>query len=239
MSHPNLSNDFRNQVAAADRTYANADLAAFFTQTYRWMAVGLAVTGFVAYFVAQSPTAVATIVGNRGIFFVLMIAELGVVFAFSRMAARVSAASAMAMYLGYAFLNGLTFSVLFLLYTQQSIGQVFFVTAGSFAGLSVYGMVTKRDLSPIGRFMMMGLIGLVIAWVVSFFFQTPAMLFVMSCVGVLVFAGLTAYDTQKLKEIYRLQGRSGNLALQGALTLYLDFINLFIYLLRLFGNRRD
>ena len=239
MSNPNLSNDFRSQVAAADKSYASADLAAFFSRTYRWMALGLAVTGFVAYFVAQSPTLVESIVNNRGLFFVLLIAQLGVVFAFSRMVARVSAASAMAMYLGYAFLNGLTFSVFFLAYSAQSIAQVFFVTAGSFAGLSVYGMVTKRDLSPIGRFMMMGLIGLIIAWIVSFFFQTPAMLFVMTCAGVLIFAGLTAYDTQKLKEIYRLQGEAGNLALRGALTLYLDFINLFIYLLRLFGNRRS
>ncbi len=203
------------------------------------MAIGLALTGFVAYFVAQSPTAVATIVGNRAIFFTLMLVELGVVFAFSRVAARVSSASAMAMYLAYAFLNGLTFSVFFLTYTQQSIGQVFFVTAGSFAGLSVYGAVTKRDLTPVGRFMMMGLIGLIITGIVSFFFQTPAMMFVFSCVGVVVFAGLTAYDTQKLKTIYSTQGGSGNLALRGALTLYLDFINLFLFLLRLFGNRRN
>jgi FtsH-binding integral membrane protein len=232
-------NDFRSQVASADRSYANADLATFFAQTYRWMSVGLAITGFVAYCVAHSPTALEMVAGNRAIFLVLLVVELGVVFAFAGMAHRVSAASAMAMYLSYAFLNGLTLSVLFLRYSQQSIGQVFFVTAGAFAGLSVYGMVTKRDLSPVGRFMMMGLFGLIIAWVVSFFFQTPAMMFVMSCIGVLVFAGLTAYDTQKLKVLYASHGASGNLALRGALTLYLDFVNLFLFLLRLFGNRRN
>lgn len=240
MNNPNFANDaFRRSVSSADRSYAQADLTAFFSRTYRWMSVGLALTGLVAYFVAQSPTLTQTFVLNRGLFFVLLIAELGVVFAFSRVAHRVSAASAMAMFLGYAFLNGLTFSVFFLRYSQASVGQVFFVTAGSFAGLSVYGLVTKRDLSPVGRFMMMGLWGLIITGIVSIFFQSSAMMFIMSCVGVLVFAGLTAFDTQKLKELYSAQGDSGNLALRGALILYLDFINLFIFLLRLFGNRRD
>lgn len=237
---PNLGNDaYRRTVGLADRSFAAAETSAFFAKTYRWMAVGLALTGLVAYSVANSPAALELVVYNRGLFYGLLFAELGLVFAFSSVAHRVSSFAAAAMFVTYAILNGLTFSVIFLMYTQTSVAQLFFVTAGAFAGLSFVGATTKRDLAPIGRFMIMGLIGLVIASIVNIFVQSGALQFVMSCVGVLVFAGLTAYDTQKLKELYAARGEAGNLALRGALTLYLDFINLFLFLLRLFGTRRN
>jgi FtsH-binding integral membrane protein len=160
------------------------------------------------------------------------------VIAFTSMAHRVSASTAAAMFLGYAGLNGLTFSVLFMAYTQASIAQAFFVTAGSFAGLSAAGYVTKRDLSGMRSFLFIGLIGVVLASLVNIFLQSPAIYWVSTYAGVLVFAGLTAYDTQKLKRMYAVSGAQGNLALRGALMLYLDFINLMILLLRIFGRRR-
>lgn len=219
-------------LAGADET------SAFLWGVYRWMTVGLAVTGLVALVTVSSPAMLDFIFGNRIVFYGLLIGELAMVMTFSAMAQRVSGATAALMFIGYAALNGLTFASIFLAYTQASIAQVFFVTAGAFAALSFYGSVTRRDLSPIGRFMFMGLIGLIIASVVNIFWANPALYWVSTYAGVLIFAGLTAYDTQKLKALYAEHGASGNLALQGALVLYLDFINLFLMMLRLFGSRR-
>jgi FtsH-binding integral membrane protein len=207
--------------------------------TYRWMSVGLAITGLVAWLVSQSPAALEMFVQNRIVFYGLMFAQLGLVFAFSSVAARVSTTAAAAMFFSYAALTGLTFSVLFLVYTSQSIAQTFFVTSGSFAGLSVFGATTKRDLSSVGRFAIMALIGLIIASVVNIFLASSALMWVTTLAGVLIFAALTAYDTQKLKQLYAAHGGAGNLALIGALTLYLDFINMFVFLLNLTGRRRD
>jgi FtsH-binding integral membrane protein len=205
--------------------------------TYRWMSVGLGITGLVAWLVSQSPGAVELLVSNRIVFYGLIFAQLGLVFAFSSVATRASTAVTAAMFFLYAALTGITFSVLFLVYTSSSIASTFLVTGGAFAGLSVFGAVTKRDLSSVGRFAIFALIGLIIASVVNMFLASSALMWIVTFAGVAIFAALTAYDTQKLKELYA-AGVGGNLALRGALTLYLDFINMFLFLLRLFGRRR-
>ena len=225
--------------------YANRDLSSTADKshdlmwvTYRWMSLGLALTGMVAFLVANSPAATSLIFGNRMLFYVLLFAELGVVMAFTPVVQRVSTPAAVAMFLGYAALNGVTLSVIFLAYTQGSIAQTFFITGGTFGALSLYGSTTKRDLSPIGRFMMFGLIGILIASVVNIFWANSALYWVTTYLGVLVFAGLTAYDTQKLQAMFQTRGGARNLPLIGALILYLDFVNMFLFMLRIFGRRR-
>jgi uncharacterized protein len=205
--------------------------------TYRWMSVGLGITGLVAWLVANSPAALGLILGNRLAFYALLAVELGLVFAFSAVARRASTAVAAAMFFAYAAVNGLTFSVIFVVYTSASIASTFLVTAGAFAGLSLFGAVTHRDLSGVGRFALFALIGLIIASVVNIFLASSALLWLTTFAGVAIFAALTAYDTQKLKALYA-AGEGGNLALRGALTLYLDFINMFLFMLRLSGRRR-
>ncbi|MEL6545749.1 MAG: Bax inhibitor-1/YccA family protein [Myxococcota bacterium] len=229
---------YQAAIGRAEHDTRSADRAEFFWKVYQWMSLGLGLTALVAYGVSETPAIFNIIAGNQLVLFVLFAAELGMVFAFSSMVSRVSFNTAAAMFLGYSFLNGLTMSVLFVIYTQQSIFQVFAISAGSFGALSVFGMVTKRDLSPVGKFMFFGLIGVIIASIVNWFVQSSALYAIINYAGVLVFAGLTAYDTQKLKQIYDARGEGGNLALRGALTLYLDFINLFIFLLRILGRRR-
>ncbi len=205
--------------------------------TYRWMSVGLGITGLVAWLVANSPAALGLVLGNRWAFYGLMAVELGLVFAFTAVARRASTAVAAAMFFAYAAVNGLTFSLIFVVYTSASIASTFLVSAGAFAGLSVFGAVTHRDLSGVGRFALFALIGLIIASVVNIFLASSALLWLTTFAGVAIFAALTAYDTQKLKALYA-AGETGNLALRGALMLYLDFINMFLFLLRLFGRRR-
>ncbi len=209
----------------------------FIRSVYNWMAIGLALTGFVAFYVSR------TMVIPPGIFFGLIIAELGLVFYLSARIQKLKASTATALFVAYAALNGVTLSSLFLYYTHSSIVSTFFVCAGTFGVCSVYGMVTKRDLTSLGGFMAMGLIGIIIASIVNMFLQSAGMSMIISYVGVLVFVGLTAYDTQKLKEMAASQpdGLSNAVvrkgAIMGALTLYLDFINLFIMLLRIMGDR--
>jgi uncharacterized protein len=207
--------------------------------TYRWMSLGLALTGAVAWIVAHNEAAISYLFEHRALFYVLMFAQLGLVFTFSSLAPRVSTAVAASMFFAYAALTGVTFSVLFLVYTSSSIAQTFFITAGTFAGLSVFGATTKRDLSAVGRFALFAVIGLIIASVVNIWLASSALMWITTYVGILLFAALTAYDTQKLKQMYAYQGAAGNLALTGALTLYLDFINMFTFLLRLTGSRRE
>jgi uncharacterized protein len=205
------------------------------------MSLGLGATGLVALLVASSPAALALVFGNPVVFPVLLVAELGLVFAFGPVAARVSAGTAAAMFLSYAALSGVTFSAIFLRYTAGSIGATFLVTGGTFAGLSIYGATTRRDLSSIGSFCVMGLWGLILASIVNIFLGSPMLYWLTTFAGVIVFTGLTAYDTAKLKELGAQAGDGEahtKLALQGALVLYLDFINLFLMLLRIFGNRR-
>ncbi|HTB75220.1 MAG TPA: Bax inhibitor-1/YccA family protein [Polyangiaceae bacterium] len=206
--------------------------------TYRWMTLGLATTGVVALGVAHSPTLVEGLLQNRILFYGMMFAQIGLVIAFSSMAMRVSTGAAALMFFAYAALTGVTFSTLFLVYTASSIAGTFFVTAGAFAGLSVFGATTKRDLSAVGRFALFAIIGVILASLVNMFLRSSGLDWLISVVGVVLFAGLTAYDTQRLKELFRTSGTAANLPLVGALTLYLDFINMFLFLLRFLGDRR-
>jgi uncharacterized protein len=217
----------------------------FVRSVYNWMCMGLAVTGLVAWYVSNNETIQQIVFGNRMIFWVLVIAELGLVVSISGMLNRISGFTATSLFILYSALNGVTLSVIFIIYTRASIVSTFFVCALTFLACSIYGWTTKKDLTSIGNFMFMGLIGIVIASVVNIFMRSPAITFIISYVGVVVFVGLTAYDTQKIKVMAVTQPadldgevvRKG--AILGALTLYLDFINLFLMLLRIFGSSRD
>lgn len=208
----------------------------FLSRVYTWMAGGLALTGFTALAVASSAAAVRWIF-TTPLVWVLMIAQFGMVMAFSPLAARVSPAVAGAMFLAYSALTGVTLSSVFLVYTSTSVATTFFVTAGAFGAMSAYGAVTRRSLASWGAFLFMGLVGIVLASLVNLFLASPAVQWIASMAGVVVFTGLAAYDTQRIKELGEDAGP--NAAVQGALTLYLDFVNLFVTLLRLFGSRRD
>jgi FtsH-binding integral membrane protein len=206
--------------------------------TYRWMTLGLATTGGVALVIAHSPGALELLLSNRILFYGLMFGQLGLVIALSSVASRVSTSIAALLFFGYAALTGVTFSTLFLAYTASSIAATFFITAGSFAALSFFGAVTGRDLSAIGRFGFFALIGVVLASLVNLFLRSSGLEWLISIVGVLLFAGLTAYDTQRLKDMFARGDTQANLPIVGALTLYLDFINMFLFLLRFAGDRR-
>jgi len=211
---------------------------AFMSRVYGWMFAGLSITGLVAMFTATSETVLMQVIQWR---WGLFLAQLGLAFVLSGMAQRLSGAVAGALFVAYSVLTGLTFSVIFLIYTSASIGNAFLLTAGTFGAMSLFGTVTKKNLSGWATFLIMGAIGIFIASIVQVFVQSPMLNFVLGCAGVLVFAGLTAYDTQKLREMHAGTGYSSAAALSivGALVLYLDFINLFISMLRLFGSRRD
>lgn len=217
----------------------------FIQSVYNWMGIGLALTGVIAFFVANNPPLLRLIAGNPILFFGLIIGELALVFSLSARVHKMQASTATTMFIVYSVLNGLTLSVIFVAYTAASIASTFFICAGTFVACSVYGMTTKRDLTSWGGFLMMGLIGIIIASVVNIFIRSTAMTMIVSYIGVLVFVGLTAYDTQKLKHMALTQPsdieagvvRKG--AIMGALSLYLDFINLFLMLLRIFGGGRD
>jgi FtsH-binding integral membrane protein len=211
----------------------------FMAAVYRWMTLGLALTAFVAFAIAGSETALRFVLGNRLVFFGLIIAEFGLVIAISAAANRLSAAMAGGLFLLYSALNGATLSVVLLAYTGSSVALAFVTTAGTFGAMSVFATVTRRDLSSWGSFLFMGLIGVVIASVVNVFLHSSAMSFVISCAAVVVFTGLAAYDTQKLRALARAGGGSAAMPVNGALALYLDFVNLFLSLLRLLGNRRS
>ncbi len=217
----------------------------FVRSVYNWMAIGLALTGFVALYVSASPAMIRLVFGNPMVFFILILAELGMVFALSGMVHRMSAGTATSLFVIYSALNGVTLSFIFLAYTRTSIVSTFFICAGTFIACSVYGWLTKKDLTSWGGFFAMGLIGIIIASLANMFFRSNALSMMISYVGVFVFVGLTAYDTQKLKEMALTQpaGLDGAVvrkgAILGALSLYLDFINLFLMLLRIFGQSRD
>lgn len=230
---------FANPISA---TQVEEEQKRFMWRVYRWMTLGLVITGVVSLFVASSQTMISLIFGNQIIFYGLLILELIMVWTFSSIAARSSAAVAMALFTAYAFVNGLTMAVIFLAYTASSVASVFFITAGTFGSMSAYGYLTKKDLTSVGSFCIMGLWGIILAMIVNIFIGSNALGFIISCAGVLIFVGLTAYDTQKIKEM-NVIGNEGSdddtkEALHGALILYLDFINLFLMLLRLFGRRR-
>ncbi|GEN09489.1 hypothetical protein SAMN05443572_109140 [Myxococcus fulvus] len=210
---------------------------AFMTRVHGWMFAGLLLTGVMALVTLSNEALLRTVLEWR---FGFMIAQLGAVFALSFLAPRLSGPAAAALFLGYSALTGMTFSILFLVYTAGSIAQAFFLTAGVYGAMALYGTVTKKDLSAWGTFLFMGLIGVVLAGLVNLFMRSDMMSFVIACASVLVFAGLTAYDTQKLREMHANTGYSSaaTVSIVGALTLYLDFINLFLAILRLLGRRR-
>lgn len=215
----------------------------FLAKVFNLMALGLGITGVVAYLTANTGLA-AAIIGSP-LFIMLFLAEIGLVFYLSARVEKIKAATASGLFIGYSVLNGLTLSVIFLAYTSTSIAGTFFITAGMFGAMAVYGLVTKRDLSGLGSFLFMGLIGIIIASIVNIFLNSSSVHWMISVLGVLIFTGLTAYDVQKIKRI----GEEGILAqgdevvrkgaVMGALALYLDFINLFLMLLRFFGGSRD
>ena len=213
------------------------------TAVFGWMGLGLALTGVVAAMVSSVPALAQTIASNRLVFFGLMILELVLVF---RLAGAVqsatSASVATVMFLFYAALNGLTLSVIFLVYTSSSIATAFFVTAGTFGVMSLYGYLTKTDLTAIGNICFMALMGLIIASLVNMWFHNPTVMWITTYAGILIFVGLTAYDTQKIKQLFRgdeTREQEEKEAISGALALYLDFINLFLSILRIMGRRRE
>lgn len=216
--------------------------ASFINKVYAWMALALTVTGFIAFRTAQSEALLSLIFGNSILLIGLIVVELGIVFWMSRNIARISSNMAIGLFMLYSALNGLTLSVLLLVYTAASVASTFFITAGTFGLMSAYGYFTKKDLTSWGNLLFMALIGLIIASVVNIFWANPTLYWLISYAGVLIFVGLTAYDTQKIKNMSleldaeSEEGRKG--AIMGALALYLDFINLFIMLLRIFGDRR-
>ncbi len=216
-------------------------LAAFMRGVYGWMCGGLAVTAGTAWLVSRSPLLTAAIFGNRMVFWVLAIAQLGIVFTLSARVDRLASGTATLLFLLYSALTGVTLSAILLVYTGESVFTTFAVAAGMFGALAAYGTVTRRELSGLGQFLFMGLIGLVIASIVGVFWHNDALQFVISFIGVIVFAGLTVYDAQRLKELAfaTSAGPTSGTTIVGALALYLDFINLFLFLLRFLGNRRD
>lgn len=227
------------------KTRAEVLVSDYVRSVYNWMGIGLALTGFVAYYVSTSESLLRLVFGNPLLLMVLIVAELGLVFAIAGMVNRMSAATATALFVIYSGLNGVTLSSIFLVYVQTSIVSTFLICAATFIACSLYGWMTKRDLTSLGGFMMMGLIGIVIASLVNLFLQSSSVSAIISYIGVFVFIGLTAYDTQKIKNMAMTQPanldgaviRKG--AILGALSLYLDFINLFLMLLSIFGQRRD
>ncbi len=231
--------NFENLSSAANVSKTN--VAQLVKNVYMWMTLALGVTGVVSLAVAGSEQITRMVLGNSAIFWVLLIAEIGLVFYISARIMKISFATATTLFMLYSVLNGLTLSVLFAVYTKASIASAFFVTAGTFGVMSLYGYFTKRDLSSLGNILFMALIGLIIATVVNIFFFSETFYWIITYAGVLIFVGLTIYDTQKIKralEGMEINETSQKLALLGALTLYLDFINLFLYILRILGDRR-
>ena len=242
--------NIRSKVTSAETHVIDEGLRAYMLKVYNYMGSALLVTGIVALLtfkfavLSLSPlqfTPLGNSLYSSGLAWVVMLAPLGVVLYMSFGIAKMSAAKAQTVFWIFAALMGLSLSSIFVVYTETSITRVFFITAGTFGAMSIYGYTTKRDLTKFGSFLMMGLIGIIIASVVNFFMKSTMMYFVISIIGVLIFVGLTAYDTQKIKNMYMVSDSGevmGKKAVMGALTLYLDFINLFIMLLRLFGQRR-
>ena len=245
-------NGILNRAKAAQQTSVVMDegLRAYMLKVYNYMGSALLVTGIVALITFKlavdslNPLMYSPLgnsIYNSGLAWVVMLAPLGVVMYMSFGINKMSSSKAQGIFWLFAALMGISLSSIFVVYTETSITRVFFITAGTFGSMSIYGYTTKRDLTKLGSFLMMGLIGIIIASIVNIFMQSSMMYFVISILGVLIFVGLTAYDTQKIKNMYAVSDTGevmGKKAVMGALTLYLDFINLFIMLLRLFGQRR-
>lgn len=234
-------NQFMNNTGAVDANFSTVSTKKFLLNVYNWMAMGLALTALIAYATANS-SFVVTIMKNPMLYFGLFIAQLAVVMGLTFAINKIPSGVAIGAFFLYAALTGLTFAVLFLVYTGASIAATFFICAAMFAGVSIFGYITKADLSKFGTYLFMALIGIIIASVVNIFLKSSTLNWIISYIGVLVFVGLTAYDTQKIKQMSQMtdfdteQGKKG--AVMGALTLYLDFINMFLFMLRILGNRK-
>jgi len=228
-----------------ERTQSQVMVNSFIQSVYNWMAVGLGITAVVAFLVANSEFMIRLIFGHQIILWGLILGELALVFILASRIGKMDASTATALFILYSALNGATLSSIFLVYDPSAITSAFLVSALTFGACSIYGMTTKRDLTSMGSFMFMGLIGIIIASVVNMFLRSSAMSMIISYLGVFIFIGLTAFDTQKLKEMAMTQpsgidaGVMRKGAILGALTLYLDFINLFLFILRIFGGSRE
>jgi len=223
------------QSAATDRA------SAFLSAVYGWMCAGLAITAATAWFVAGSPKIIGVIASNGALFWALAIAQLAIVFVLSARVQQLAASTASLLFILYSALTGVTMAFVLLAFTGESVATTFVTTAGMFGGLAIYGTITKRNLGGLGQFLFMGLLGVVVASFVGLFWHSDAFQFVLSFIGVLVFSGLALYDAQRLK-LMALQtpaGQASSYAIVGALALYLDFSNLFLFLLRFTGNRRE
>ena len=238
MNEENLYRMIREKEGAASLMFP-----ALMRKVYLWMTLALVITGFTAWGVASNPGLIYSIVTNRILFWGLVIAELALVWIISGAINRLSLTTATLLFVLYSIINGTTLSVIFLAYTLTSIANVFFITAGTFAVMAFIGYTTKTDLTSLGKILFMALIGLILATIVNIFMGSSMLNMIVSYAGVVIFVGLTAYDSQKIKNmLYEADNMDDNaqkIALLGSLTLYLDFINLFLYLLRIFGNNRD
>jgi len=231
--------DDSRAVFASSSVRTAERVSAFLTKVYGWMCIGLGITAVVAFVVAGSPALVRMLVGNQLIFFALVLAELGLVFYLSARVQSLEPGAAAGLFVAYSALNGVTLSVILLAYTGASVATTFVVTAGMFGALAFFGTTTTRSLAGVGQFFFMGLIGLVLASIVGMFWHNDALQFLITVVGVIVFTGLTAWDAQRLKQMGAdlPEGQGGAYAVVGALSLYLNFVNLFLMLLRLQGRR--
>ena len=229
------------QSVAAREAQVAAAFPALMRKVYVWMTLALAITGFTAYYVATNETIITLIFGNRAVFWGLIIAEFAIVIGVTAAINKLSLPVATLLFVFYSLINGVVLSSIFFIYTTGSIATTFFITAGTFGAMSLFGYFTKTDLTSWGKILVMALIGLIIATIVNIFLKSSGLEMIVSYLGVLVFVGLTAYDTQKIKQMCLQAPDAGEtmqkFALMGALSLYLDFINLFIYLLRIFGRR--
>jgi FtsH-binding integral membrane protein len=235
--------EITNVVTRERELEMSAAFPVLMRKVYLWMSLALVITGFTAYYVATTPALIGAIITNQILFWGLVIGELALVFGLSAAINKLSLTTATLMFVIYAVINGLTLSFIFLVYTASSITSVFFITAGTFAVMAFFGYFTKTDLSSLGKILMMALIGIIIATIVNIFTKSEGLAMILNYLGVLVFVGLTAYDSQKIKQMLMMapdtDEAAQKVALLGALSLYLDFINLFLYLLRIFGSRRD
>ncbi len=229
------------RIVRGKESALSAVFPALMRKVYVWMTMALAITGICAYGVATSPNIMQMIYGNSMTIWVLFIVELGLVFYTTARIQKLSLTTATTLFIIYSALNGVTLSGIFMVYSMTSIAKVFFITAGTFAAMALYGYFTKTDLSKIGSILFMALIGLIIATVVNLFLKSAMFDLILCYIGVGIFVGLTAWDSQKIKHMLAMQvdmsESAQKIALMGALSLYLDFINLFLYLLRIFGNR--
>ena len=237
-------NDFHYGAVSQNRDLEmQAAFPVLMRKVYTWMTLALVLTGLTAYGVATSPGIMMALYSNSALMWGLVIAEFALVIGISAAINRLSLATATLMFVAYSVINGAMLSSIFMIYTAASIASVFFITAATFAVMALIGYTTKTDLTSVGKILFMALIGLVIATIVNMFIGSDGLTMICSYVGVLIFVGLTAYDSQKIKQMLQQAPDAGEssqkLALLGALTLYLDFINLFIYLLRIFGSKRD